>query len=132
MWLMLQQDQPDDYVIATGQQHSVREFVQVAAAELGITVRFEGRGLDEIGVVESVSGSKPQCKPGSVVVRVDPRYFRPAEVESLLGNPSKAMSRLGWRPAVEFDALVREMSRSDHTLAERDVMLLGGESASRP
>jgi GDPmannose 4,6-dehydratase len=117
MWLMLQQEQPDDYVIATGQQHSVREFVQLAAAELGISVRFEGQGLDEVGVVESVTGDKAQCKPGSVVVRVNPRYFRPTEVETLLGDASKARQRLGWQPETSFGELVREMVLADANAA---------------
>jgi GDPmannose 4,6-dehydratase len=101
----------------------VREFVQLAAAELGITVRFEGRGLDEIGVVESVSGSKAQCQPGSVVVRVDPRYFRPTEVETLLGDAGKARQRLGWQPEVSFGELVREMSVADLANAQRDALV---------
>jgi GDPmannose 4,6-dehydratase len=123
MWLMLQQEQPDDYVIATGQQHSVREFVQRAAAELGIGVRFEGQGLDEVGVVETVGGGKAQCKPGSVVVRVDPRYFRPTEVETLLGDASKARQRLGWEPEIPFAELVSEMVRADSHAAAAGAMV---------
>jgi GDPmannose 4,6-dehydratase len=123
MWLMLQQDEPDDYVIATGEQHSVRDFVQQAAAELGIGVRFEGRGKDEVGVVESVSGDKAQCKPGSVVVRVDPRYFRPTEVEALLGDAGKARRRLGWRPEIPFAELVREMVVADAKAAAAGAVL---------
>jgi GDPmannose 4,6-dehydratase len=127
MWLMLQQDQPDDYVIATGQQHSVREFVQRAATELGIGVRFEGQGLDEMGVVESVSGGKAQCKPGSVVVRVDPRYFRPTEVETLVGDASKACQRLGWEPEISFGELVQEMVASDFGTTKRDMLMQRSE-----
>jgi GDPmannose 4,6-dehydratase len=122
MWLMLQQDEPDDYVIATGEQHSVREFVQLSAAELGITVRFEGCGLDEIGVVESVSGGMAHCKAGDVVVRVDPRYFRPTEVETLLGDATRARTRLGWLPTADFPTLVREMALSDLEMSRRELL----------
>ncbi len=120
MWLMLQQQQPDDYVIATGQQHSVREFVQLAAAELGITVRFEGRGVDEIAVVESNVGNQARSKPGDVIVRVDPRYYRPTEVETLLGDATRARLTLGWAPKISFEHLVREMIREDLANAQRD------------
>ena len=95
-WLMLQQQQPEDFVIATGVQVSVREFVQRAAAELGITVSFSGAGEQEVGTVAAVSGDKAQCKVGDVIVRVAPRYFRPTEVETLLGDPTKAKVKLGW------------------------------------
>src|SRR5471030_2907387 len=97
-WLMLQQEQPEDFVIATGVQHSVRQFVQHAAAELGITVCFEGGGVNEIGIVQKVQGNETKVKVGDVIVRVDARYFRPTEVESLLGDPSKAHKKLGWSP----------------------------------
>jgi len=109
-WLMLQQDEAEDYVIATGEQHSVREFVECAGAELGITVTWQGEGVDETGVDQH----------GHVIVRVDPRYFRPAEVETLLGDPSKARRQLGWKPKVGFAELVSEMVRSDLREAERD------------
>jgi GDPmannose 4,6-dehydratase len=126
-WLMLQQAQPEDYVIATGVQHSVREFVQRAAAELGIIVGFEGQGAQEIGVVtavEKVGGEvRAKCKPGDVIVRVDPRYFRPTEVETLLGDPTKAKEKLGWVPTTTFDALVKEMIESDYTSAKRDSLV---------
>ncbi len=95
-WLMLQQEQPEDYVIATGVQYSVRQFVDFAASELGIKLRFEGHGVDEVGIVESVSGEDaPAVNVGDVIVAVDPRYFRPAEVETLLGDPSKALT-INW------------------------------------
>jgi GDPmannose 4,6-dehydratase len=123
MWLMLQQDTPDDYVIATGEQHSVREFVQRAAAELGITLRFEGEGTGEVGVVEAVSGDAARCRPGDVIVRVDPRYFRPTEVETLLGDPTKARAHLGWQAQTSFAELVTEMVRADYRLAERERLL---------
>jgi GDPmannose 4,6-dehydratase len=122
-WLMLQQDKPEDFVIATGVQFSVREFVQRAAAELGIAIEFRGEGVDEVGVVAAVQGSQAQCKAGDVVVRVDPRYFRPTEVETLLGDPSKAKLKLGWEPTTTFEELVREMVESDYQSAKRDNMV---------
>src|SRR5260370_13567824 len=111
-WLMLQQDRPEDFVIATGVQYSVREFVQYAAAELGVTVRFEGSGVDEVGIVDKVEGRETRMSPGDVIVRVDPRYFRPTEVETLLGDPSKAHAKLGWQPNTPFISLVRQMVRA--------------------
>ncbi len=121
-WLMLQQDRPEDYVIATGEQHSVRSFVDHAARELGISLRWEGDGLSEVGIVDTVSGEKGEQKvtPGQEIVRVDPRYFRPTEVESLLGNPGKAKEKLGWSPKTSFTQLVTEMIRSDLEEAKRD------------
>ena len=120
-WLMLQQEQPEDFVIATGVQVSVRDFVDAAAAELGIKLRWQGEGIDEIGVVESVQGEgKVQTSPGAVIVRVDPRYFRPTEVETLLGDPSKAREKLGWTAATSLQDLVSEMVRSDLEDAQRD------------
>ena len=113
MWLMLQQDAPEDFVVATGQQHSVREFVQVAAAELGIEMRWQGQGVDEKGLDAS----------GRVLVAVDPRYFRPTEVETLLGDPAKAHAKLGWSPRVSFRELVAEMVREDLKAAERDELV---------
>lgn len=111
-WLMLQQEEPEDYVIATGEQHSVREFVSCAAAELGISVVWQGEGVDETGTDQN----------GKVIVRVDPRYFRPAEVETLLGDPSKAKRQLGWAPKVTFSELVKEMVLADLRTAERDAL----------
>lgn len=122
-WLMLQQDKPDDFVIATGIQYSVREFVQYAAAELGITIGFKGSGVDEIGVVESVKDRDMRVAVGSVVVRVDPRYFRPTEVETLLGDPTKAHQKLGWTPSTSFDSLVKEMVQADYQVAKRDALV---------
>jgi len=110
MWMMLQQDAPDDFVIAIGEQHSVREFVDAAAGELGIRIAWQGEGVDETGTDQD----------GRVIVRVDPRYFRPAEVETLLGDPSKAKQKLGWEPAIGFEELVAEMVREDLKDAERD------------
>jgi GDPmannose 4,6-dehydratase len=120
-WLMLQQDKPDDYVIATGIQYSVREFVTAAAEEIGLHLKWEGAGLNEIGIVSAVDDpDKVGELMNKTIVRVDPRYFRPTEVESLLGDPRKAHEKLGWRPRRTFTELVQEMMREDCALAERD------------
>jgi GDPmannose 4,6-dehydratase len=119
-WLMLQQAQPADFVIATGVQYSVRQFVEFAAAELGITVRFEGEGVNEIGRVAAVTGDQARCKVGDVIVRVDPRYFRPTEVETLLGDATRARELLGWMPRTPLSELVSEMVQSDFAAAQRD------------
>jgi GDPmannose 4,6-dehydratase len=116
-WLILQQDTPEDYVIATGEQHSVREFVEVAYREIGTIVRWEGKGVNEKGYDND---------SGRVVVEVDPRYFRPTEVETLLGDPSKAAEKLGWRAKVSFQELVAEMVREDIKDAERDLLCKNG------
>ncbi|MFH2135410.1 MAG: GDP-mannose 4,6-dehydratase [Pseudomonadota bacterium] len=113
-WLMLQQDKPEDFVIATGVQYSVRDFVNAAAEEMGIKVRWEGRGVDEKGY---------NAETGKCIVQVDPRYFRPTEVETLLGDPSKAKQKLGWTPKVTFKELVAEMVREDLKTAERDELV---------
>ena len=123
-WMMLQQDQPEDFVIATGVQYSVRQFIEWSAAELGVVLRFEGRGVDERGVVVSVSGDKaPALKPGDVVVTVDPRYFRPAEVETLLGDPSRAKDKLGWTPEITVQQMCAEMVAEDLKAAQRTALL---------
>ena len=122
-WLMLQQDHPEDFVIATGVQYSVRQFVEFAAAELGISLRFAGDGVDEIGIVDSVSGSQAKVKAGDVIVRVDPRYFRPTEVETLLGDPGKAREKLGWTPTTSLHELVKEMVLADYSSARRDALV---------
>jgi len=123
-WMMLQQDKPKDYVIATGVQYSVREFIVKAAAELGVTLRFEGAGVDEKAVVDAVTGDlSPALKPGAVIVSIDPRYFRPAEVATLLGDPSLAKADLGWVPQISLDEMVVEMVRSDHREASRQLLL---------
>ena len=123
-WLMLQQDEPRDFVIATGQQHSVRQFVIWAAEELGVTLRFEGEGVEETGIVDSVSGTvETSLSPGDVIVRVDPRYFRPAEVESLLGDPSAAREALGWKPEIGVREMCREMMAADLDSARRHALL---------
>jgi GDPmannose 4,6-dehydratase len=123
-WLMLQQDEPDDYVIATGQQHSVREFIEWAASDLGIRLRFEGEGEAERGVVEAVDGDlAPAVRAGDCIVAVDRRYFRPAEVDTLLGDSSKARRKLGWQPQVSARALCAEMVAHDLELARRSALL---------
>ena len=113
-WLMLQQDQPEDFVIATGVQYSVRDFVNIAAKELGIDMRWEGKGMDEKGY---------NVATGKCIVQVDPRYFRPTEVETLLGDPSKAKQKLGWTPKITFHEMVTEMVREDLKGAERDELV---------
>jgi len=123
-WMMLQQEEADDFVIATGQQYSVREFIQWSANELGIELAFHGEGVDEVGVVASVSGDHaPAVKAGDVIVRIDPRYFRPAEVETLLGDPSKAKEKLGWVPEVTARQMCAEMVAEDLKSAQRHALL---------
>jgi len=122
-WLMLQQDHPEDFVIATGVQYGVRQFVEFAAAELGIGLRFEGEGVDEVGIVAQVDGDQAKVKLGDVIVKVDPRYFRPTEVETLLGDPSKAREKLGWTPVTSLQALVKEMVVADYNSARRDALV---------
>jgi GDPmannose 4,6-dehydratase len=125
-WLMLQQEQPDDFVIATGEQYSVRQFVEYAAAEIGVTLRWEGKGVDEYGVVASVTGDKaPKIAVGDKIVAVDPRYFRPAEVETLLGDPTKAKEKLGWQPTTSLEEMVKEMMAYDLEQARRHALLIG-------
>jgi GDPmannose 4,6-dehydratase len=114
-WLMLQQEQPEDFVIATGEQHSVREFAERAAGALGMHLEWQGEGVEERGI---------DTKSGRVVIRIDPRYFRPTEVESLLGDPSKARDKLGWVPEIDFQTLVNEMVAEDLDLARRDSLMV--------
>ncbi|MFH1137320.1 MAG: GDP-mannose 4,6-dehydratase [Pseudomonadota bacterium] len=144
-WMMLQQDQPEDFVIATGEQHSVKEFCDLAFKELGLTLKWQGQGVHEVGIVDDAGGiesfwagvaadlngqtpsstihaSSCRLKPGDVVVRVDPRYFRPTEVETLLGDPTKAREILGWIPRISFLELVTEMVREDARLTQRDYL----------
>jgi GDPmannose 4,6-dehydratase len=129
---MLQQDAPDDYVIATGRQFSVRQFVEQAGREIGLEIEFRGVGLEEQGVVSKLNLDKANAiladrhiaasrlQPGAVVVKVDPRYFRPTEVETLLGDAGKAREKLGWQPQISFEELVTEMAREDLLLAAKD------------
>lgn len=123
-WMMLQQDHPEDFVIATGVQYSVRQFIQWSAAELGITLRFEGEGVEEKAVVEAISGdSAPAVREGDVIVRIDPRYFRPSEVETLLGDPTKAKEKLGWIPEITAQQMCAEMVVEDLRAARRHRLL---------
>jgi GDPmannose 4,6-dehydratase len=122
-WLMLQQEKAEDFVIATGVQYSVRDFINFASQELGITLKFEGKDEQEIGIVEAVTNSDVKCKVGDVIVKVDPRYYRPTEVETLLGDPSKAHDKLGWKPTTTLQALVKEMVVSDYKDAKRDALV---------
>ena len=121
-WLMLQQEQPEDYVIATGIQHTVREFVDAAAFELGIVIEWRGEGADEHGIVKKATGDLTK-RIGERIVAIDSRYFRPAEVDSLLGDASKAHAQLGWKPKTQFRQLVQEMMLADARLARRDAMI---------
>jgi len=123
-WLILQQDQPEDFVIATGKQYSVRDFCALSFAQAGIELEFKGEGVNETGLVKS--WSSPVCntslKPGTAVVQIDPRYFRPTEVETLLGNPAKAKANLGWEPEITFEEMIREMVLNDIEEAKRDAL----------
>jgi GDPmannose 4,6-dehydratase len=117
MWLMLQQDEPDDYVMATGITTSVRDFITMAFSEAGISLRWEGKGISEKGI---------DTKSGKVLVEIDPRYFRPAEVELLIGDPSKAKKRLGWEPKVRLPELIKMMVKGDMKLAQKEQYLVKG------
>jgi GDPmannose 4,6-dehydratase len=112
-WLMLQQDEPDDYVIATGVHYSVREFIEIAARQLGLSIRWEGKGVDEKGI---------NAETGQVVVSVDPRYFRPTEVQDLLGDAGKARKKLGWTPRITLEQLIAEMIETDMKEAQKDYL----------
>jgi GDPmannose 4,6-dehydratase len=123
-WMMLQQDQPDDFVIATGVQYSVREFIIRSAQELGITIRFEGKAQSEMGIVAYISGEHaPALKVGDVIVRIDPHYYRPTEVETLLGDPTKAKQKLGWVPEITLEQMISEMVAHDLDQAKQHALL---------
>ncbi len=123
-WLMLQQDAAEDFVIATGKQISVRSFIEKSAAQLGLTLAWQGSGVDEVGIVEQVApGTETARKAGDVIIRVDPRYFRPAEVETLLGDPAKAKAKLGWEPEITVDQMIAEMVASDLAQARQHALL---------
>ena len=123
-WMMLQQDYPEDFVIATGVQYSVREFIQWSARELGLSIEFSGSDVEEIGTVSAIEGElAPALSVGDVVIRIDPRYFRPAEVDTLLGDPSKAKDKLGWVPEITAREMCAEMVREDLKAARRQVLL---------
>lgn len=123
-WLMLQQDVPEDFVIATGVQYCVRDFINKSAKRLGISIRFEGEGVNERGLVSAIDGDQaPALKVGDVIVKIDPRYFRPTEVETLLGDPTKAKEKLGWVPEVTLDEMIQEMVDYDLDQAKRHALL---------
>ena len=132
-WLMLQQEKPEDFVIATGRQFSVRAFVNAAAAEVGITLDWQGEGVEETGTIATLDREQLvkaagrdvafACTVGDIIVRVDPRYFRPTEVETLLGDPAKAKEKLGWTPRIAFEDMVAEMVREDMNIALRDAVV---------
>jgi GDPmannose 4,6-dehydratase len=124
-WLMLQQEHPEDFVIATGVQYTVREFIEWSAKELGVKLRFEGSGAEEKAIVSEISGGNaPALKVGDVVVQIDPRYFRPTEVETLLGDPSKAKNKLGWVPEITAQEMCREMVINDLSEAKQHALLM--------
>jgi GDPmannose 4,6-dehydratase len=123
-WMMLQQDTPDDFVIATGVQYSVRDFIRWSAAELGVALRFEGQGLNEVAIVDAIDGGQaPALSVGDVIVRIDPRYFRPTEVETLLGDPTKAKEVLGWVPEITVQEMCAEMVSEDLKEAKQHALL---------
>lgn len=123
-WLMLQQEAPEDFIVATGKQMSVRDFIRMSAAELGVELRFEGSGVEERAVVDCVVGDKaPSLYPGDVIVSVDPRYFRPTEVETLLGDPEKAKLKLGWEPRISVQSMCAEMVAEDLKAARKFALL---------
>ena len=123
-WMMLQQETPDDFCIATGQQYSVRQFIEWAALEIGITINFQGEGLNEVGIVKSIEGyNAPALNVGDIIFRVDKRYFRPAEVKTLLGNPKKAKDQLGWSPEITVKEICAEMVSEDLKKAKRIALL---------
>jgi GDPmannose 4,6-dehydratase len=123
-WMMLQQEKPDDFVIATGVQYSVREFIIRSAQELGITIRFEGKAEGEVGIVAQISGEHaPALKVGDVIVRIDPHYYRPTEVETLLGDPTKAKQKLGWVPEITLEQMISEMVAHDLDQAKQHALL---------
>jgi GDPmannose 4,6-dehydratase len=123
-WLMLQQDKPDDFVIATGVQFTVREFITRSAAQLGITLQFEGKDENEKAIVAAIEGDKaPALKVGDVIVQIDPHYYRPTEVETLLGDPTKAKEKLGWVPEITLDQMIVEMVANDLDQAKQHALL---------
>ena len=123
MWLILQQDKPEDFVIATGETNTVRDFIRLSFAEVGVELEFKGSGADEKGIVKSSVNKDFALTPGQEVVAVDPRYFRPTEVELLIGDPTKAQTILGWKPEYDLASLVREMVAADLELFRREKLL---------
>ena len=122
-WMMLQQENPDDYVIASGQQHSVRDFIKWAAEEIGIKIKFEGDGVNEVGVVDEIYDDSLSLTTGDIILRIDPTYFRPTEVETLLGDPSKAKLKLGWEPEISAKQMCKEMMKHDIEEAKKESLL---------
>ena len=123
-WLMLQQEEARDYVIATGEQYSVRDFITWTADALGIHIEFRGTGIEEVGIVTRITGDMaPKISVGQELVKIDPRYFRPAEVETLLGDPSKAKAELGWEPQITAQEMCKEMVEEDYKAARRLALL---------
>ena len=123
-WLMLQQDHPEDFVIATGVQYSVRDFIRWSAEELGVSINFQGEGINEYAIVTAITGDNaPALNIGDTIVRVDPRYFRPTEVETLLGDPAKAKHKLGWTPEITVQSMCHEMVQEDLLVAKRHALL---------
>ena len=124
-WLMLQQNKPNDYVIATGNQFSVRQFIEWSAEELGVKIKFKGEGINEVGYVDTVYGEKaPNLKPGDEIIKIDPKYFRPTEVENLIGDPSKAKKELNWVPEISAKDLCKEMVQNDLNEAKKMALLI--------
>ena len=124
-WMMLQQDQPEDLVNATRVQYSVRQFIEWSAKELDIKFRFEGHGVEEVAIIQNIDGGKtPALKVGQIIVRVDPRYFRPTEVETLLGAPAKAKAKLGWTPKITVQEMCAEMMKSDLASAKQHALII--------
>lgn len=126
MWLMLQQDKPEDFVLATGVTTTIRDFIKMAFAEVGVEIAYTGTGVDEVGYVKSIAIPEYAFKIGQEVVRIDPKYFRPTEVDLLIGDPTKANTKLGWKPEYDLAALVKEMMESDLKLFEKDKYLMEG------
>lgn len=126
MWLILQQEKPEDYVVATGNTTSVRDFVSMSFSELGIELDFEGKGIDEVGKVKKCNRSEYQLPKGQIVVKIDPRYYRPTEVDLLIGDPTKANEKLGWKPKFDLPALVKDMVSADLELFKKDKYLISG------
>lgn len=126
MYLMLQQDKPEDFVLATGTTTSIRDFLKLAFEEVGVELEYKGSGVDEVGIVKSVANSDYHLKVGQEVVKIDPKYFRPTEVDLLIGDPTKAKEKLGWEPEYDLKALVQEMMASDLKLFEKDKYLMEG------
>ncbi|MFC2123944.1 GDP-mannose 4,6-dehydratase [Bacteroidota bacterium] len=126
MWLMLQQDKPEDFVIATGQTNKVRDFVTKAFEELGVKIKYQGKGLDEKAIVVACENNEITLPPGKVILKIDEKYYRPTEVDVLLGDPSNAMKKLGWKPKYDFPALIKDMVHADFKLFKRDQYLMKG------